>query len=269
MASISFKKMHGSGNDFILIDNRDGAIAAEEAPELARRLCRRGFGIGADGLILVEESACADFKWLFLNQDGSHAEMCGNGGRCAARFAVLFGICQKRLTFETAAGVIKAHVRNNLVKLQLTRPKGIKRDLSLDIDGRKIMVDFADTGVPHAVFFCQEVKSIDVKVLGEKIRNHPAFKPTGTNVNFVEVESTSLLKVRTYERGVEDETYACGTGAAACALLAGLRNLVSSPVQVVTSGGEKLTVYFDTSNPAEIYLEGNAVLVYSGVTEEI
>lgn len=269
MKNIPFKKMHGSGNDFILIDNRQGLIKPDEAPELASRLCRRGFGIGADGLILIEDSKRADFKWRFLNADGSLAEMCGNGGRCAARFARIAGICKDDLTFETKAGIIKARVKKNSVKLQLTRPRDIKEGMRLDLDGKEMVVDFADTGVPHAVLFCQDVEGMDVKGLGKEIRNHPFFQPAGTNVNFVQVLSPNQLKVRTYERGVEDETYACGTGASASALLAGLKGLVSSPVQVVTSGGERLLVHFDTTNLDEIYLEGNAVLVYSGVTEEI
>jgi len=269
MKNIPFKKMHGSGNDFILIDNRQELIKPDEAPELAKRLCRRGFGIGADGLILIEDSSKADFKWRFLNADGSLAEMCGNGGGCAARFAWLTGICGDRLTFETTAGIIKARVKNNSVKLQLTRPRDIKTGISLDLDGKEMEVDFADTGVPHVVIFCQDVEGMDVRGLGKVIRNHPFFQPAGTNVNFVQVLSHDQLKVRTYERGVEDETYACGTGASASALLAGLRGLVSSPVEVVTSGGERLLVHFDATNLEEIYLEGNAVLVYSGVTEEI
>ncbi len=269
MKKLSFKKMHGSGNDFILIDNRNEVVPKGTEQELAKRLCKRGFGIGADGLILIEESDKADFKWQFLNADGSYAEMCGNGGRCAARFAYLSGICGDELTFETAAGIIRATVKGDRVKLQLTRPRDIKPDMSLDVDGRQITVHFADTGVPHAVIFMEDVDEVPVKELGSKIRFHEAFQPAGTNVNFVEPRQDNQIKVRTYERGVEDETYACGTGAAASALFACMKGLTTSPVRVTTSGGERLTVYFDTANPEEIFLEGNAVLVYSGVTEEI
>jgi len=261
--------MHGSGNDFILIDNRQGIISHDAAPNVAKKLCRRGFGIGADGLILIENSHKADFKWHFLNADGSIAEMCGNGGRCAARFANLAGICKNELAFETLAGIIKATVKKNSVKLQLTRPKDIKTRLQLLVDNKEIKADFVDTGVPHTVVYCDNLEEINVQALGKKIRFHPIFQPSGTNVDFVQIDSTNLIRVRTYERGVEDETYACGTGAAASALLAGIRKKVFSPVEVITSGGERLIVHFDLTQQDEIYLEGNAVLVYSGVTEEV
>ncbi len=269
MRKVPFKKMHGSGNDFILIDNRQGIIDHNEAPEVAKKLCKRGFGIGADGLILIENSGKADFKWHFLNADGSVAEMCGNGGRCAARFANMTGICGNQLTFETAAGIIKATVKGDVVKLQLTRPQNIKTNMLLLVDGKEIHLDFADTGVPHAVIYCKELEKLNVHDFGKKIRFHPAFQPTGTNVNFVKIDAEHLIRVRTYERGVEDETHACGTGATASALLAGIRKMVSSPVEVITSGGERLVVHFDLARPDETYLEGKATLVYSGITEEI
>ncbi len=269
MKAIPFKKMHGSGNDFILIDNRQMLIPHENGPELARKLCKRGFGIGADGLILIETSQKADFKWHFLNADGSLAEMCGNGGRCAARFAHLIGICSKELSFETLAGIIKAYVDNDTVKLQLTKPKNIQTDIELKVNNDVFKADFVDTGVPHAVLFFQDLDEVDVVGLGRKIRYHRFFEPNGTNVNFVQVESDKLIRVRTYERGVENETYACGTGAAASVLMSGMRGLVSSPVEVITSGGERLVVHFDLQRLEEIYLEGKAVLVYSGITEEV
>ncbi len=272
MKAISFKKMQGSGNDFILIDNRKGLVAHEEAPELARRLCKRCFGIGADGLILIEDSNKADFRWMFLNADGSIAEMCGNGGRCAARFAYIIGMCQKRLCFETLAGIIKAEVNEDRVKLQLTPPRDIRQDITIDVDGQRLKVDYADTGVPHVVVYTKDVEKEPVAELGRRIRYHEEFAPKGANVNFIEAKTESELKVRTYERGVEGETYACGTGAAASALMSWLKGLVNTPVDIVTSGGERLRVHLeksDSKNMPDIYLEGKAILVYSGVTEEV
>ncbi len=271
-AQIPFKKMHGSGNDFILIDNRKHQIRPEESARAAKRLCRRHFGIGADGLILIEDSRKADFRWNFFNADGSKADMCGNGGRCAARFAVMEGICRPELRFETGAGIIKASVSGSKVRLQLTRPRDLKLDMAIKVHDRDRTVHFIDTGVPHAVLFPADIEKEPVFETGRIIRYHRAFSPEGTNVNFVKVTGPSSILIRTYERGVEDETYACGTGAVASALIAGIKGLVEPPVKVRTWGGEELRVYFQKQEAPsfqEVYLEGKAVLVYSGVTEEI
>ncbi len=269
---IPFQKMHGSGNDFILIDNRNHAIRLLEAPQAAIKLCKRHFGIGADGLILIEESDKADFKWHFFNADGSPADMCGNGGRCAARFAVLEGICGPELKFETGAGIIKAEVKDSTVKLQLTPPKALRLDLEIGLREQKKTVHFIDTGVPHVVLFPKDLDNEPVFEHGRLIRYHEAFSPEGTNVNFVKVTGPSNILIRTYERGVEDETHACGTGAVASALISSVRGLVDPPVEVTTSGGERLKIYFkkdEAPDFKEVYLEGKAVLVYSGVTKEI
>ncbi len=263
---MEFKKMHGSGNDFILVDNRKAKVSKKDMPDVARRFCKRHFGIGADGMIFIEESESADFKWHFYNADGSEAEMCGNGGRCAARFSYLIGLCSKELSFETISGIIRAEVFDDLVKLQLTPPRDLKTDIELEIDSKKFLVHFIDTGVPHAVIFCKE--DVDVKRVGRAIRFHDHFAPAGTNVNFVEILGKDEIKVRTYERGVEDETYACGTGAVASSIIAQLKKGLNSPIKVTTSGGERLKVYTEDDFKT-VFLEGNAVLVYSGKTEEL
>ena len=268
-AKILFKKMHGSGNDFVLIDNRDGKISQKFFSNLAQKLCKRHFGIGADGLILIDHSSVADFKWHFFNADGSSAEMCGNGGRCAARFANLLGIGGKKLTFETLAGIIEAEIKEkNRVKLQLTEPKDILFDIKLKVNNKELLVHHVNTGVPHVVVICDDLEKIDVKELGSAIRFHEKFSPNGTNVNFIQKIGEDSLKVRTYERGVEDETYACGTGSVASAIIANKKGLVGTKVNIVTSGGEHLIVYIE-KKPFRVYLEGTAILVYSGQTEEI
>ena len=270
MAKIKFKKMHGSGNDFILIDNRDGQIRYEDAKGLAERLCRRKYNIGADGLILIEDSQKASFKWRFFNADGSEAEMCGNGGRCAARFAYLSEIAPNEMSFETIAGIIHARVTDSRVKLELSRPWGTGLDVSLFVDDKSIIVHHINTGVPHAVVFCADLEHAPVVELGRKIRWHEMFQPAGTNVNFVKVADKGKIFIRTYERGVEDETLACGTGSVASAIIAALKNMCQAPVSVVTRGGEELRAYFSLKEQEirDVYLEGNAVSVYSGILDE-
>ncbi len=258
--------MSASGNDFILINNFDGKIPPETARELARKLCRRAVSVGADGLILLErpknKEAC--FAWRFFNADGSEAEMCGNGGRCAARFAVAEGICLEKFLFETKAGLIAAEVHGKQVKIRLTPPKDLRLDFPLSLGQQTLTVSFVNTGVPHVVLILseKELESLPVSDLGRRIRFHPEFSPAGTNVNFVACLGRDLLRVRTYERGVEAETLACGTGATASALVAALKGLVTTPVKVKTSGGETLTIYFEPQNPTEVFLEGEARFIY-------
>ncbi len=267
---IFFKKMHGTGNDFILIDNRDGRIEEARGPGLALCLCRRKFGVGADGLILIEDSSRADFKWQFYNADGSRAEMCGNGGRCAARFAVSLGIASSELTFETIAGIMHASVNGSTVRLQLPAAQGIRLDIPVEVRGGQVSLDCLNTGVPHAVCLVPDVKAVPIGEWGRIIRYDPCFQPSGTNVDFVQVLDTHSILIRTYERGVEAETMACGTGAVASAILSSYKGLTKSPVKVKTSGGEILTVYFELygREARDISLEGEALFVYSGQTED-
>jgi diaminopimelate epimerase len=255
---IPFAKLNGSGNDFLLIDNRDGAMDGIDRPAFAARVCDRSRSIGADGVILIEPSRKADFRWDFYNADGSRAEMCGNGGRCAARFAAARRIAGRELSFETIAGIIHATVRGRRVKLQMTRPVGLAVDRSLTLRGRKYTYSFLNTGVPHAVLFVPDVSKADVMGVGRGIRTHRAFAPRGTNVNFAQVRD-GVLWVRTYERGVEAETLACGTGAVASGILATVHGLAAPPVAVRTSGGERLTIHFDPKREdfGEVCLEGD------------
>ena len=262
---IPFSKLNGSGNDFLLIDNRDDVMDGIDRPAFVAKVCDRARSVGADGLILVEASKKADFRWDFYNADGSRAEMCGNGGRCAARFAFSQKIAKAQMSFETLAGIINASVSGRRVKLQMTRPKESAFDRSLTLAGKKYAYSFINTGVPHAVLFVPDVTKTDVAQIGRGIRRHKVFSPKGTNVNFAQLRD-GVLWVRTYERGVEGETLACGTGAVASALLAATKGIVAAPVTVRTSGGEILKVYFDSTarDFGQVFLEGDTCWVFDG-----
>lgn len=270
--SIPFWKMSGAGNDFILIDNRAGLVPADEIRPLVPRLCAPHVSLGADGLILIEPSDRADFKWRFFNADGSEAEMCGNGARCAARFAHLNGIAPARMTFETIAGPIQARVEGGRVRVRLTDPRALALGVRLTLNGgTDISADFINTGVPHAVVFVDDPGSADVPGAGRAIRFHPEFAPAGVNANFVRVDGRHAMRIRTYERGVEGETLACGTGSVASAVVAAARGLVDSPVTLTARSGIDLTVHFARSNGTfgEIDLEGDARIVCKGeITRE-
>lgn len=268
--AIRFHKMSGSGNDFIIIDNRDLSLPVADMPEFVRRVCRRKVSVGADGLFLIEPSAVADFKWQFFNSDGSVAEMCGNGSRCVARFAHHSGIAGPRMSFETLAGIITAEVSGDSVKVRLTDPSVLKQNVNLVLAGGDCGMDVIDTGVPHAVCFVEFVESVDVATAGREIRRHEFFQPRGANVNFASVFNRQAMRVRTYERGVEDETLACGTGAVASVLAAAGRRLVESPVDVTVQSGEILRVWFSGEGDRfrEIYLEGKVKMVYQGMLFE-
>ena len=263
---VAFTKMSGTGNDFILIDHRTPFLSREEMPGFARAVCERRVSVGADGLILIEKSESADFRWQFLNGDGSWAEMCGNGARCAARFAHTLGIAPARMRFETVAGIIEAEVTGQSVKLKMTAPTGLRLHEKLPVNDQEQRVHCLNTGVPHAVLFMEDIQQAPVLDWGRTIRFHERFQPAGTNVNFVQHQGGNGLSVRTYERGVEGETLACGTGAVASAIIAGLLGQVQSPVAVTTSGGEKLTIHFSLVGQkiADVYLEGPANFIYEG-----
>ncbi len=263
---IPFMKMSGSGNDFIFIDHRKPILSEGQMSEFAQKVCRRRVSVGADGLVLVERSGKADVKWRFFNADGSEAEMCGNAGRCLGRFAFLKGITGPSLTFETLAGILSAQVDDKRVKLEMTKPYGLKLDETIMIGQKKQVLSSINTGVPHAVIFVGDFKEVDVVQGGREIRYHSHFSPKGTNVNFVRVEKSSEISVRTYERGVEDETLACGTGAVASALVAAFKGLVTSPVSVRTTGGEVLTVHFEIggSEVRKVLFEGEVHVIYEG-----
>jgi diaminopimelate epimerase len=263
--ALFFYKMQGSGNDFILFDNRTLRLSREEMPEWARKLCPRAFAVGADGMIFLDFALKSDldFMWHFFNSDGSRAEMCGNGSRCASLLAHKIGLAGRTQVFGTDAGPVKAEVLDaDLVKVQLTPPKDMRLDISLILeDGQEAKVHYLNTGVPHAMVVCESVKEVDVLRMGKAVRSHREFSPAGTNVNFIQVVGKNYILLRTYERGVENETFACGTGAAACAVAGGALGLLESPVKVITSGGEELSINFDREN---VFLTGRATLVYKG-----
>ncbi len=263
---IPFYKMHGGGNDFVLIDHRAQFIPEAGQPSFARRVCHRQVGIGADGLILIEDSAKADFRWRFYNADGSEPEMCGNGGRCAARFAVLHGIAPEKLSFETLAGLIPAEVQGRRVKLALGGVGDFNLHQTIPLDEISVTGHFVRVGVPHLVVPVDDLEAAPVSERGRLLRFHQMFQPAGTNVNFVVFSGPHDLSIRTYERGVEDETLACGTGSVAAALAGACLGKLDSPVAVHTRGGEILNVYFKPQGGAcgEVYLEGDALVVYQG-----
>ncbi|MDD2463906.1 MAG: diaminopimelate epimerase [Desulfobulbus sp.] len=263
---IPFWKMSGAGNDFIIIDHRQPLLPQEFMAEFARRVCRRKFSVGADGLFLIEPSDKVDFKWRFFNADGSEAEMCGNGARCVARFAYMHGIAAARMRFETLAGIIDATVSDTQATISMTAPHSFRFDRQVEVDGQMFMIHSVDTGVPHAVIFVDDIQSTDVVGLGRQLRHHPVFAPAGTNVNFIGQTSEGFL-IRTYERGVEDETMACGTGVVAGALIAAAKGMAGSPVAMVTTGGIALTVQFTGSKHGkvdQVVLKGPAHLIYKG-----
>lgn len=263
---IPFTKMQGSGNDFILIDNRQGVLKGKSLRELAVRVCDRHYSVGADGLIVILASKKADFKWRFFNADGSEAEMCGNGSRCAARFAYLRKIGKKNLSFETLAGVIQARITNELVQVQLPGASALQMNIAVPLDTGLRMGHFVNTGVPHLIYLSKDLDNEDVDRIGRTTRRHELFRPAGTNVNFVQIQGKHKLRIRTYERGVEGETLACGTGSVAAVLIAGCLGAALSPVEVVTRSGEKLTVSFERTTDAfsGIRLEGGAQVICDG-----
>ena len=270
MQRIHFFKMTGTGNDFIIIDNRKRIVDAENCHDFVRGLCRSGTSVGADGVILIENDPDVDFRCRFFNADGSMPEMCGNGARCVARFAYLTGIVDNpRMSFRIGEEIVAAELWDTNVKVQMPEPSDLRRNLDVQVKGRTVVLDFINTGVPHAVCFLKDerdLEAVNVARLGRALRAHESFTPDGTNVDFAFVENTHRIKVRTYERGVEEETLACGTGAIAAALLAAVRGETESPVEVRVRSGESLTIHFKKTGGKvpfkDVSLEGNALVVY-------
>ena len=265
---IDFSKMSGAGNDFIVIDNRELKLDGDLSG-MIRNLCARRTAVGADGLILLNKAAEADldFRMRYFNADGGEAEMCGNGGRCVALFAFLLGAAGREMTFGTGAGTYRAEILDSgMVRLDMTAPKDIEPSLSLELKDGKTAAAFANTGVPHVVLEVPDLETVPVVNRGREIRNHGRFQPAGTNVNFVHVSDRDSMEVRTYERGVEDETLACGTGVTAAAILLHLHDKINLPVQVRTRGGDVLIVYGNKTGDTvtAVQLEGPAVLTYKG-----
>lgn len=260
-----FYKMQGSGNDFIVIDNRSRSISPDVMPAWAKALCPHAFSIGADGIIFLEEDASgqAATRWHFFNADGSRAEMCGNGSRCATLLAHRLGMAPAEHFMLTDAGPVHAKVfpEAGEVEVQLTPVQGLSLDFSLQLGEEALTAHFANTGVPHTVIVSENVKALDIKDLGARVRYHERFAPAGTNANFIQVVNRGELLLRTYERGVENETYACGTGAAASVAVAHSLGLCEARAKVTTSGGEILEITVDGN---DIFLRGKALLVYQG-----
>lgn len=268
MDEVAFVKMSASGNDFILIDHRGGGLDESVLEAFVVGVCRRRLSAGADGVILIEPSPTADFRWRFFNADGSAASMCGNGARCAARFAHRLGICGGQVRFETGAGPVCAQVDGARVRVRLTDPHGLRMELPIAVEGRTLTVSSVNTGVPHAVVAAERIDDVDLPALGRAIRFHPRFAPEGANVDFICPDpATGGIAIRTYERGVEGETLSCGTGAAAGALVAAERFGLTSPVGVRTASGETLTVHFQRRGAGfqEVFQEGEARFIYSGL----
>lgn len=268
MEILPFYKMSASANDFILIDDRELIVERQytDLPYFVERVCRRRHSVGADGLILIRKSETCDFSWRFFNADGSEAEMCGNGGRCAARFAFMNGIAGKSMAFETLAGVMKATIKDgNRVKLQLSSPQDISLDYPIALENRELFVSSVNTGVPHVILLTDDIEYTPVEELGKMVRYHGAFAPKGTNVDFVKVIDRKNLQVRTYERGVEGETLACGTGAVAVGVILKEKGLSEEAVNIHTRGGEILQVYIQGN---EVYLEGTANVIYTAKLSE-
>jgi diaminopimelate epimerase len=258
--------MNGAGNDFILIDNRNQGLMLDSKQVAV--LCDRHAGIGADGLMLLEESsnAKADWSWKFYNSDGSDAEMCGNGARCFAAFVKQLTRATDGLSFDTLAGVISASFDQSNVAVNLTEPGPMDLDRDINVNGSKMQVHSVNTGVPHAVLFVEDADQCMVDDLGAGVRYHEHFAPKGTNVNFVQILSPGSIRVRTYERGVEGETLACGTGVTAASLVAAKKHRFKSPVEVLVKSGDRLQVSFGQDNGtfSNVQLSGPADFVFTG-----
>ena len=257
---IPFTKMHGAGNDFIMIDDRERTFPLDD-DLFIQRISARTTGVGCDGVILLQPSEIADFRMRFINPDGGEVDMCGNGARCIAQMAFGLGAAPARMTIETRAGAVHAEVLDDGVCLELTPPSDIELDLDLGLD---MKCDFISTGVPHAVVWVDDVQAVDLIKLGRQIRHHERFAPQGTNADFARVEPDGTLTVRTYERGVEAETLACGTGAAAVALVAARRGWIALPVAVHCASGCDLVIDSAEGNTT---LSGSAVNVFDGEIE--
>jgi diaminopimelate epimerase len=266
---LEFTKMNGAGNDFIVIDNRSGKIRL--TPPQVAFLCNRHHGIGADGLMLLNPCASgkADWAWDFYNSDGSTAEMCGNGARCFARYVQkTIGECTE-FTFETIAGINTCSFQGDDITINLMQPKDLRLEQKLALSTGTQVVHSFTVGNPHAVVFVDDADKAMVTEMGREIRRHPYFAPGGINVNFVQKLGPGSLRVRTYERGVEGETLACGTGASTAAMIAAKLHQYKSPVAVQVQNGDTLKISFDQINGefTNVKLTGPAKIVFEGRIE--
>jgi len=262
---IPFTKMSGAGNDFVMVDNRDLSLALDQARIAS--LCDRHFGVGADGLLAVEPATNgADYRMRYYNADGGEAEMCGNGARCFARFVAALEGQREAISFETPAGVIRATYHGDEVEVTLTDPFDLRTDIALDLAAGPATVHHLNTGVPHVIRFVDDIEAVDIIAQGRELRRHEAFAPAGANANFLQQVDGNLFAVRTYERGVEGETLACGTGVSAAAILAHLVQGASLPVRVRARGGDTLSVNFTREGDtiSNVTLRGPADVSFTG-----
>ena len=275
---MKFWKMNGAGNDFILLNNLEEHVPAEQLPRIARTLCERHLSIGADGLMVVDApTEGGDYKMLFFNSDGSVGEMCGNGARCICRYGYENGLAREHQTVETAAGIITGRrINQRLYKIRLNDPSIIKLDAAIDVNGVRYpcsYVELGNPGLPHAVVPYAGLRDADeneLRELGRTMRHHPAF-PKGANVNFYEITGEDQVFERTFERGVEDFTYACGTGTGSTVAVLTLQGRVSGQgVRVTMTGGELIIdAPRDGSRITDLYLTGPTNIVAKGeVTDE-
>jgi len=257
--------MHGAANDFILVDDRAGQFPAQDSRWISEITSRRT-GVGSEGVLLIQPSTKADFRMRFFNPDGGEVDMCGNGARCIARLANEIGAAPDRMKIETPAGIVRAEARGDIVQLTMTEPHDWRMNRQIELFGKTYAYHFVNTGVPHVVIEVEDLAGTDVQKLGSAIRYHEAFAPKGTNANFIHLTSDGFLHVRTYERGVEGETLACGTGMVACGLIAGKIGRVSPPVKIVPASGDILEVNFTptTDGATNVTLLGPAVHVFQG-----
>jgi len=264
---LRFTKMNGAGNDFVMIDNRAGGVRLQ--PEQIVWICDRHRGIGADGILLLEKgSNGADFRMRY-NRDGGEAEMCGNGARCFARFANKIAGAPEKVSFQTPAGLIRGELRGELVTLQMTEPTDLRPGIEVTANGEKERGHFINSGVPHVVVPVSKVDDVDVRRRGKAIRQHKMFSPAGANVNFIEKAGAQKILLRTYERGVEDETLACGTGVVASALIFAAIEKVDGPISVTVRSGSELCVAFKRAGDqfTNVTLTGPAEFAFEGTIE--
>lgn len=262
---IQFWKMHGAANDFILVDDREETFPIHSR-EWIEQIASRRTGVGCEGVILIQPSTSADFRMRFLNPDGGEVDFCGNGARCIARLAYEIGAAPADMTFESRAGLIGATVRGSEVCVRMPEPKDWQLNDVLHLGNKEYTFHFVNTGVPHVVIPVENLDTVDVVATGRAIRHHKLFQPKGTNVNFLQVTGPSSIRVRTYERGVEAETLACGTGMVACAVIAGHIGLVQRPVQLTPASGDLVTVDFmqSESSVSGVTMTGPTEHVFDG-----
>ncbi len=261
---IQFSKFSASANDFIILDNRSGQFT-HCASLLAKRLCSRRYSVGADGLILIENSNKASFRVRFINPDGIQFNTCGNGGRCAARYALLSVIAGRKMNLETNIGVVDAEVIGSSVKIRFVTPSRFTLNVPIILEGKVIKGHFVRLGDPHFLLYVRDIRKHKVIPLARKIRYHERFKPEGVNVHFIELLNRHYVKIRSYERGVEDETLACGSGCISAAIATYATKQTAPPITFEPQSGIPLTVHFpEESNFQNLYLEGDARLIYRG-----